>query len=431
MRNILYLLSLLIIAFSCSKEIVNDRIDLCSPVPKEAITRMSLSEAQKEYINTGNTFAFKCLKDLSEKTTGSLIFSPLSLQYALAMAANGASGETREEIVNSLGYGKEIDELNTFCNKLLNELPALDLDVDLILSDAVIISDKYKVKGAYERILNGTFYAPVEYLDAKDKQKTVDRINDWASRNTKGVISPFISADEISDNFAAIILNALYFKSKWCKLGNAEMFLPENTLKNHPFYLLDGGNSKVDYMPKKCSTIPYCAQNGYRVLGIPYSKEKFYFYVLLPDEVDGLQNMIADLSKSSWSDINAKFSYSTMVDFRIPKFEVESKHSLKETLTRLGIVKAFDPTLATFDELFETGSRGANFSIGSILQKAKITVEEEGTKAAAVTGIGVDEEGGVTEPPKEVVFYADHPFVFLIAEKTSGVILFEGVFTGR
>ena len=187
MRNIHYIFFLLIIAFSCNKENTKDRIDICSPVPKEAITRMSLSEVQKEYINTGNTFAFKCLKDLSEKTSGSLIFSPLSLQYALAMAANGASGETREEIVNSLGYGKEIDELNVFCNKLLNELPALDLDVDLILADAVIVNEKYKIKGSYERMLNGTFYAPVEYLDANDKQKTVNRINDWASRNTKGV----------------------------------------------------------------------------------------------------------------------------------------------------------------------------------------------------------------------------------------------------
>lgn len=431
MKRYYCLVSLLLLFFSCGKENTKDRIDICSPVPKEAITRMSLSEEQIDYVNAGNNFAFKCLKDLSDGSNESLIFSPLSLQYALAMAANGASGETREEIINCLGYGKEIDELNTFCNKLLNELPALDLDVDLILADAVMVNEKYKVKGAYERMLNGTFYAPVEYLDANDKQKTVNRINDWASRNTKGVISPFINADEISDSFVAIILNALYFKSKWCRLGNAEMFLPENTMKNQPFYLLDGRNSKVDYMPKKCSTIPYCAQNGYRVLGIPYSKEKFYFYVLLPDEVGGLENMISDLSRSSWCDITSKFSYSTMVDFRIPKFEVESKHSLKETLTRLGIVKAFDPTLATFDELFETEGKGAGFSMSSVLQKAKITVEEEGTKAAAVTGIGVDGAAGEIEPPKEVVFYADHPFVYLIAEKTSGVILFEGVFTGK
>lgn len=430
MKKLLTVLVVLLAAVvSCDRDETKDRINISSPKPKSAITRVSLSDEQKEYVNAGNTFAFNCLKDLyGQSRGGSLVFSPLSLQYALAMVANGASGETRDEITSCLGFGEDPDAMNSYCNKLLNELPALDLNVDLSLSNAMIVSDRFDVTKAYEKILNDTYYAPVEYIDASNKERTVKRINEWAYRNTRGFISPFLSEDDLSDSFVAIILNALYFKAKWMTIGNNPLFKKENTLKQKPFYYADGGEGKADYLAGELQTIPYGIQDGYRILGIPYSNQRFVFFILLPDENDGLQDLIEKLPQSSWKEISEAFYYSTLVDFRFPKFEVESKYSLLEMLGRLGINKAFIPDVACFDRMLESDN---SFFIGNVLQKARIKVEEEGTTAAAVTGVMVGESAAPVEPPKAAVFHADHPFVYLIAEKTSGVILFEGVYTGK
>ena len=421
--------TLLAIIVSCGKEEVKDRIKISSPSPKQAITKVSLSDTEQEYVNSGNAFSFSCLDKLYSENTGSMIFSPLSLQYALAMVANGASGDTRNEITSTLGYGEDIDALNTYCNKLLNELPAVDLGVKLKLTDAMIVSDEFPVKDSFKRILEQSYYAPMEYIDASNKSKVVNRINEWASRNTNGLISPFISEDDIKGDFAAMILNALYFEAKWRSVSGIPMFLPEGTKKAYPFYYDGGGEGKVDYMTNSGYLFPYCEQDGFRVLGLPYSSEKFYFYILLPDEigVSGAQNLIKNLKNLSWKEIVGSF-HNEKINLRLPKFSTESRYELQSCLKALGIKKSFLEGQAEFDKLFE--KEGYYFWIDKVIQKARIIVEEKGTKAAAVTGTGLNGEDAA-EPPKIIDFYVDHPFVYLIAERTSGVILFEGVYTGK
>ena len=125
---------------------VEDPIEIESPSPERMITKVTLTAEQKAYVGAGNAFAINSLKLLYAQEKESVIFSPLSLQYALAITANGASGETASEIIGTLGYGKDQKALNEYCNLLLNQLPALDDSVEVKLTDAVIVNKDFRVQ---------------------------------------------------------------------------------------------------------------------------------------------------------------------------------------------------------------------------------------------------------------------------------------------
>lgn len=415
---------------SCGKHEIKNPIELSSPRPTQQIEKVSLNVTQREYVTAGNKFAFKCLRGLYSNNPSTLVFSPLSLQYALAMTANGASGETAEEIVNTLGYGSDIDELNAYCNLLLTELPAVDLNVKVQLADAVMVNDKYPVNNDYKETLENIFFAPVVQVSVSDKDEIVARINDWARRNTDGLIYPFIGANDISNNFSAAILNALYFKARWAGSDRNPMFDNDATLKSQVFYYDGGGEGKVDLMTTM-SFFRYYGADKFQIAEIPYAQGKYVMYVLLPYEKggNGVADLISSLPDISWEELLGNMTTNSKVYLRLPKFESSNRFDLPDVLKSLGIIRAFDPNKAQFDRLFETNSVHS-FQIKNVMQKSKIKISEWGTEAASATIVELGEtDTGIVYP--KVYFYADHPFVYLIAEKTSGVILLEGVFTGK
>lgn len=400
-------------------------ITLSMPVPAKEIAKVTLTDTQQGYVKAGNTFAFRSFAQLYKEEPASMVYSPLSLQYALSMAANGASGETLEEILGALGIGSDgLEALNNFNKTLLDELPAVDLNVSINLADAILVHNQYTLQKSFRELLAERYYAPAEYLDFSNIERLCARINDWASRNTHGLINPFLSPEEAENINVAALLNALYFKAKWAGEG---MFDPEVTMKNADFYRVDGSKGKVDMM-RHSGFEYYAKHDGFQLLELPYSNSKFAMYVLLPDEKDGLDQLVAGLPGLSWTDLKTSVKRDYMVHVRFPKFESKSSFDLIRTLKALGIKRAFDDRLAQFDRMLEEKESG--FCIVSALQKSKISVTEWGTEAAAVTMMGYGETAGPGPGPeyKEVNFFADHPFVWIIAEKTSGTILFEGVY---
>ena len=213
---------------------VKNPIEIDFPTSTTPITKVTLSEEQKSYVNSGNAFALKSLRSLYEKEKNSIIYSPLSLQFALAITANGASGETASEIIGTLGYGEDREALNKYCNLLLNQLPALDKDVELKLTDAVIINEEFRAQDAFRKTAEKMYYAPVEYVNASNPKVVVDRINEWAYRSTNGFIFPFLQESDIKRDFVAAILNALYFKARWSGNRDIPMFNSESTLFSPP-----------------------------------------------------------------------------------------------------------------------------------------------------------------------------------------------------
>ena len=408
---------------------VKNPIEIVSPTPDATITKVTLSKEQKGYANSGNAFALKSLKSIYEKEKKGIIYSPLSLQYALAITANGASGETASEIIGTLGYGKDQEALNKYCNLLLNQLPALDKNVELKLTDAVIVNEEFSVQEAFRNTAEKMYYAPVEYVNASNPKLVVDRINEWAYRSTNGFIFPFLQESDIKRDFVAAILNALYFKAKWSGNSEVPMFNSELTEKSQPFYLDGGGESKVDYMvASRYFRYGKVGTNGN--VELPYADGKFAMYIILPDIKggNGLSQLLSSLTSEKLSAAISSMTTEAMVNLHLPKFELENKYELTDMLNALGIRRAFNND-AQFDKLLYHPDI-KNFKIGSVIQKARISVAEWGTEAGAATAVMI-ERTAAPGPTQMVKFFADHPFVYTIAEKSSGVILFAGVYDGK
>ena len=405
---------------------VGEEITLSMPAPTRELAKVTLTDTQKGYARAGNAFALKSFAQLYRSKPGSMVYSPLSLQYALSMAANGASGETLTEILSALGVGTDgVDALNAYNKVLLDELPAVDLNVSINLADAILVDERYLLQESFRKQISDQYYAPVEYLSFANTERLCTRINDWASRNTKGLINPFVSPEEIADIDIAVLLNALYFKAKWAE---EEMFDPEYTENNAEFYRADGSRGKVDMM-RYNGFENYARHTGFQLLELPYSQHKFAMNVLLPEEKDGIDKLVADLPSLSWADLRSSVKNDCLVHIRFPKFESESSFDLIGAMTALGIHRAFN-NQAQFDRMLE--ERKSGFYIGKAIQKAKISVTEWGTEAAAVTMMGYASSPGPGEPEyEEVNFFADHPFVWIISEKTSGTILFIGTYSGN
>jgi serpin B len=401
---------------------VKDPITISSPSPTEQITKVTLSDMQSGYVEAGNTMSFKFLKEIY--CGENLICSPLSLQYAIAMAANGASGETLQEIIDFLGYGEEgIDALNEYSKTLLEQLPAVDLDVTLKVTDALLVNDDFPLLPSFKKTVEESFYAAVDNMDFSDPQQIAARINEWAKRNTNGFIDKVIEPSEISAEAVAYIMNALYFKAKWAGDEYSPMFREEGT-KSENFTLNDGKTIKAAMM-RNTRYHEYAEMDGYKVLVLPYANRKFNMYILLPDE-NNIEGLIEKLQTSSWTDILANLKQDAEVHVKLPKFNIENKHNLNDALNGLGVRKAFEPASAEFNGMF-TPKDDYYYWISKVIQKSRISVSEWGTEAGSVTVVEMDGATDAGPGPKEVYFYADHPFAFIIGEETSGTILFEGV----
>ena len=401
---------------------VKDPITISSPSPTEQITKVTLSDMQSGYVEAGNTMSFKFLKEIY--CGENLICSPLSLQYAIAMAANGASGETLQEIIDFLGYGEEgIDALNEYSKTLLEQLPAVDLDVTLKVTDALLVNDDFPLLPSFKKTVEESFYAAVDNMDFSDPQQIAARINEWAKRNTNGFIDKVIEPSEISADAVAYIMNALYFKAKWAGDEYSPMFREEGT-KSENFTLNDGKTIKAAMM-RNTRYHEHAEMDGYKVLVLPYANRKFNMYIILPDE-NNIEGLIEKLQTSSWTDILANLKQDAEVHVKLPKFNIENKHNLNDALNGLGVRKAFEPASAEFNGMF-TPKDDYYYWISKVIQKSRISVSEWGTEAGSVTVVEMDGATDAGPGPKEVFFYADHPFVFIIGEETSGTILFEGV----
>ena len=418
----------LLALFSCQKQIkVTDPITVQSPTPTRQITKVTLTETEQGYMAAGNAMAFRFLNKVYEGN--SLIVSPLSLQYALAMTANGASGETLQEIIDFLGYGEEgIDALNAYSRKLLEELPAVDLSVNLKLTDAILVNDRFPLLPAFKETVQSNYYAAVESMPFTNPDYTAARINEWASRSTNGFIDKVLDPSELSPDAVAYIMNALYFKAKWAGSDYDPMF-SEHSAWEEEFTLADGTKKKMD-MLHTVEYFRYAVRDGYKLVALPYAGGKYYMYILLPDGND-VKPLLEKLKATPWSEVTGGLLRDAEVHLKFPKFSIENKLYLKEALEAMGVRKAFGRG-AGFDSMFEP-KPGWYYWIEKVIQKAKINVTEWGTEAAAVTVVEMGKESamGPGEEPKRIYFFADHPFVWIIGESTSGAILFEGVYSGK
>lgn len=404
---------------------VDKPIQVSFPKPTEAITKVELTPEQRTYVEGNNHMALRLLQELYGEE--SFLCSPLSLQLALSMTANGASGETLGEITDFLGFGKDgLEQLNAFNKSLLDQLPAVDLGVEISLTDALLVNKDYPLQDNYRQTVEETYYAAVENADLSDPEQVSARINDWARRNTNGFIDKILEPKDVKPGAPAYLMNALYFKAKWAEFMKP-MFTEEAT-REEDFTRPDGTTTRVPMM-NGIHPLSYAEMDGYRVVALPYAGWKYFMYLVLPDNND-LKALAAKLTATSWKKIMASLKNDADVYVKLPKFEVEIRYELKEHLKALGIQQTFaQDGSARFDRMFNASARDVWFYIDEVYQKSRISVAEWGTEAASVTVVSMKDGEG--NPLKQVKFFADHPFFFFIGEATSGTLLFEGAYTGQ
>lgn len=415
MKKITWLLFLLATLFGAACQEVEPEKQDDGENPFQPI---SLSTKQAGFVTSGNTFAFRFLDRVDSFATGNgdknWFVSPLSLQIALGMLLNGAQGQTAAEICEMLGYkADETAEVNDWCKLMLRSLPILDKKTDLALADAIFYNKKVSLKGPYRNTVSQTYDAMLEALDFSKTKASADVINDWCSKQTKGMVPHVL--DEVSPIAVAYLVNALYFKSQWL-----EKF-PKGSSTNERFTDENGKSSKVKMMKLAGKQFSYAENEVCQAVRLPYGNGAYAMTVLLPQAGHTVHDVAAYLEKQN----HVPWGASAEVDLWLPRFESKYHILLNDILTALGMKSAFDSRFADFSAMSDTPS-----FVSFVQQDAAIKVDEEGTEAAAVTVIGMDYSSALPREPQKVVFHADHPFLYLITESSTGVILFAGKYAG-
>ena len=391
---------------------------------------IQLTEAQRVFANDNNQFTLNFLKTVNEvdNTGKSFIYSPLSITYVLGMVNDAATGQTEKELEQTLGFHEGgIKAVNEYCKKLIDGLPKVDESVKLNIANAIFLNKHYTLKEQFQKDMNDYYDAKAEALDFSSSQ-TLSRINGWCNEKTNGMIPTILN--DVNPNMVSYLLNAIYFKADW------RSKFDKNNTKEEAF-TTENGTITLPLMHQNV-LISYLKTDTYSAVILPYGSGLWNMTVLLPEEGKTTDDVIKELAESStvnnpgWCETGGNYFQGYEVDLKLPRFETDSdtdklgiKDGLVGLMKNMGINLAFDSYLAEIPNMCN-----APVYIAMMRQKAKIKVNEEGSEAAAVTVAGMlENSAGPMEYPKST-FHANRPFVYVIREASSGVILFIGKFTG-
>ncbi len=446
MKKNLFLLATVVLSgamLSCSSssdDVVEDLGDA-----KQVVNMLSeaqpieLTNAQRVFANDNNQFTLNFLKTVNEtdRSGKSFIYSPLSITYVLGMVNDAATGQTEQELEQTLGFHEGgIQAVNDYCKKLIDGLPKVDEKVTLDIANAIFLNKDYTLKPQFEQDMQTYYNAKAEALDFS-ASSTLNHINGWCNEKTNGMIPTIL--DEVDPMMVSYLLNAIYFKADW-----ASKFDQKNTKEET--FTTEKGSTTLPLMHQSV-LINYLKNAIFSAVNIPYGNGMWNMTVLLPEQGKTTDDIINHLETSGINGIEGTFceiedGIATMsavafspyeVDLKLPRFETFSDtddvtDGLIGLLQNMGIHLAFDWAMAEIPNMCNRP-----VYIDMMRQKAKIKVNEEGSEAAAVTVAGMKYESMAHEPieyPK-ATFHANRPFVYVIREASSGVILFVGKFTGK
>ena len=404
-------------ACSSTKKISDNKSnDIVSMTTEEEIDPefMVLSDAQYDLVKRNNNFALNLFSEM--KGVGSNVVSPMSVTYLMAMLANGAEASTREEIMTTIGAKDfDIDEMNAFYAYLIRRAKTADKQTTLNIANYIALNKEFKLKKKFASTIADSYQGAVESLDFTNPEST-KRINGWCSEHTNNMIPTII--DQVEPSAVAYILNAIYFNGTW-----TDKFDKNNTNKEQ----FNGYTRDIMYvdMMHRNAKYYYTSNDVYSAVTLPYGSGAYSMTVILPNE----GKFITDLTKTLNADTIASLRRNMeecLVDLKLPRFTTEMKLPLKGIVAKLGAPSMFDATRADFSS-FANG----NVYVSEMLQKAKIEVSEEGTKAAAVTMGMVKLTSMRPQEPRRVDFHCDRPFIYMIQDNYTGAILFMGQFTGK
>lgn len=385
----------------------------CDRLPQQLNQRRDivLTKTEQAISADVNHFAFNLFRQVS-KEDKNYFLSPLSASLALSMTANGTAGETALQMKDVLGFeAYSYKDMNGFFKKMSQALIQADKLTEIGIANSIWIREGFPVRESFKDIVKTWYLAQIEELDFSSPL-AVQIINDWCSAKTKGRIDQII--DEIPPQMLMYLINALYFKGTWTK-----SFDPASSYKDY-FYSDDNASQMVDYMIQT-EVFPYTETEYARIAELPYGNEAFSMVLVLPNPGIHTDRVINDhINSAGWDRIIDRLAESERkLTVSMPKFKYEYEKDLIPTLEAMGMILPFVEGAADFSNLSPVGG----LYIGLVKQKTYVEINEKGTEAAAVTVVGIEKSIGPDDP---LPFYVNRSFIYIIKEKSTGVILFMG-----
>jgi len=379
--------------------------------PRPALTQLprALSTSERTIITAANAYSFALWRTVNDSLAAENVFvSPLSASFALGMTMNGANGTTYDEMRSALQFGNiDLAAIDSGYRSLIDLLTSLDPSTTMQIANAIFYSQTFPFNSSFTQTVATYFDAEVKPRDFQDSQGTLTAVNDWASAKTKGRIPKVL--DSVDPSAVMYLLNAIYFKGSW-----RERFDPAET-HDATFHAVRGDQSSK-LMHRQGKTL-YSETSDYQAVDLPYGDSAFTMTVVLPKDGKSVESVAASLSPAAWSSLSASFGQRE-VDLYLPKVTLAWKRELSGNMKALGMHAAFVDG-ADFTRMSPLGRQ---LVLSFLQQNTFVSIDEEGTEAAAVTVGGIF----VTSVPTVTTVRVDRPFIFVIRERLSGTVLFMG-----
>ena len=369
-----------------------------------------------DLVRGNNDFAFNLYQKLREEESGNLFYSPYSISLALAMTYAGARGETERQMSNALHFILSQDKLHPAFNALDLQLASRGEGSSgqdgkgfrLNIANAIWGQQGYAfLQGFLDKLAEnyGAGMRIANFIEAPENSRVA--INDWVAHKTEDKIKDLIPSGAIDELTRLVLTNAIYFNAAWLHPFDAR------TTAEGDFHLLNGSGIKAPMM-RQTESFGYARGTGYQAVELLYDGGEISMVILLPDK-DNFDPFEKSLNAELASQIS-KGLRRERIELTMPSFEFEAQFKLGETLEKMGMSDAFDQQLADFSGMDGT----KDLSISDVFHKAFVLVNENGTEAAAATGVVI----GVTSLPPRVT--VDRPFIFLIRDIATNTTLFVG-----
>jgi serine protease inhibitor len=369
----------------------------------------ALTAVQKQVIKGNNDLSFNLLRsiDSSETAGHNILVSPLSINLTLAMALNGAEGQTKLQMQRVMGLETlEPADINQSYKDLLALYKGVDPSIDLRLANSMWFNSQYAINTAFEQANQLYFNAGPHSVDFHEAA-SVQQINTWVADATNNKVNDVVS--QLEPDGALYLVNASYFHAGW-----THNFDPFFTC-NHEFFLNNGSTTTVPTMYSRGQSA-YFSDNQVQVADLSYANGKYSFVVVLPTGSNNIDNIIADISTSKWNYWMSNLNTTADTKLWLPQIKLEYNASLISPLTQMGLEVAFN-NAADF-----TSISAVDLFINDIKHKTYLEVNEDGTTAAAASTASFFPTGS----DSTIEMMVNRPYLIAIREKTSGTILFIG-----
>lgn len=379
------------------------------------LTGLTFAQTDAEtLVRDNNVFAFNLYKKIVASEEN-LIFSPYSISTVLAMTYAGAHGNTEMEMAKALNFSLEQQKLHAAFEKLGKQLKTSEqYGIKLKMANSLWPQIGYPLRDEFLNLVKNHYSVEITPLDYAQNYGTArDTISTWVERQTDNLIKDIIQPGDLSELTRLVLVNAIYFKGMW-----ATQFNISNT-KNEPFHV---SPDKTVHGPMMSQQLEcrYASFPEMDILELPYIGNRLAMILILPRELQGIRQIEVGLTGANLTKWLGQL-YEQKIMVFLPRFKATYRFMLNDNLRSLGMVDAFSVTKADFSGI--DGQPGRLY-ISAVIHKAFIEVNEEGTTAAASSAVVMTERSLMPRQPK--IFRADHPFIFLIQEKTTGSILFAG-----